>query len=364
MSLRAITLALLVVLAGCAGVVQEETPTPTTTSAVETTTSATEATAATTEVGETTEGTTTEAPPENPWRSETVTVAVRNGVNQSRDVTPLVDETLAYWNEHADEYGDYSVEFVSTPNARGADVTVELVPRISECGDHDAESTVGCAALLESGTVADRPERVAVVAGYTNDSTREILRHEFGHLLGIEHGEEPMPTMKALSKHTYLSQPDATSRTLPWRSSDLSVYVDGRNWTTLERRHAREQVEHALQYYEDGAEGHVPANVTFELTENESAANVVISWPDSLPCTSRGDHSGSCGNIWGYSTDADEALEYYSTLSIRLGRVDHEAIGWHVGYWLASGFGLTDDELPPPWVDPDYETSHGEWWEA
>lgn len=354
----------LLILAGCGGSVQDTTSTSSATTTATTTesTTTTATTTTTTEETTSTPTTTTERPPNNPWASETVRVGVHNIANRSRDITPLVNETIAYWNNHS-EYADYNVTFVSAPYQRDVDVIVEFVYQIPECGRNDDEhTTVGCASLLEQYHTANQPEYVQVVAGYTNESTKTILRHEFGHLLGIEHGEEPMPTMKALSKHTYLSQPNATARALPWQNETLSVYIDMENQSY--RQTAREQVEYALSYYEAGADGHVPSNVSFVVTENASAADIVVSSPTAVTCGGGRDPEASCGWVWGYDTDTDDALEYYSLAKIRVGhQIDAKAVGWHVGYWLADAFGLSADELPPPFVDADYEDRRSEWWE-
>lgn len=367
MNFRALVLASLVLLAGCGGTVSEtkttvETTQPPTTA--QTTATTPDTTSMETTTAETTKATTTPKP-ENPWNKKNVTVSVRYEANKSRDIAPLVNETVEYWNNHTDEYGAYSeVTFVSTPNDRYSDIVVELVPEIESCGEDDTDTTVGCASVLDTYSTPTVPERVQVVAGYSNESTTRILKHEFGHVMGIEHGEEPMPLMEPMHRHTYLSQPDARDRELPWRQSNLTVYVDGQNWTVGEERHAPEQIERALEYYENGAEGHVPQNVTFERTDNRSAAHIVISWPDSLACTPRGDHDDVCGARWGHDIDTDDEFEYYTALDIRVGRIDDDLLGWYVGYWLAYGFGLEgEDELPPPWVDSDYETASGEWWE-
>lgn len=371
---RAVLLALLVVLAGCSGVVQETEPTTTETvtagsdTVAETTASATEAgtttvTATTAEIPQTTESPrTTESAPDNPWSEEEVTVAVVNRANRSRNVTPLVNRTLAYWNEHADEHGDYDVTFALSENDRSADVVVEYVVSIPECGVSDNETTVGCAPLLTAHSTASGEETVEVVAGYSNDSTVEILKHEFGHLLGIEHGEEPMPTMEALSRHTYLSQSDASERELPWRNATLTVAVDMENMTY--RQTAREQVRHALEYYEDGADGAVPENVSFVTVDDASEADIAVSSPTAVTCGQSRDTEASCGRTWGYDTDTDDALEYYSRAEITVAhQAEVDLVGWYVGYWLGYAFGLDEDELPEPFVDADYETASGEWWE-
>lgn len=365
MKTRALLLALLVLLAGCGGSVQEtETTGVSTTAQAPTTTEETTTTAQTTDEP-TTVPTTVEDTPDNPWEKENVTVTIWGSYNQSRDLAPLVNKSLAYWNENASKYGDYNVTFILKPNTRGADIVVDLVPRIPECGhDGGGDSTVGCASVLKSYSTPDRPEKVRVVGGYSNESTVKILNHEFGHIMGVEHGEEPMPLMEPISQHTYLSQPDLADRALPWQNSTLSVYVDTENVTSHDQDEVDEQIGHALSYYEEGADGNVPENVSFTRTDNWSAADIRISIPDDyIECAGSPLREGSCGKSWVYDTDTDDAYEYFSDYSIYVRGIDEDAVGWHVGYWLSDAFGLAEDEVPEAFVDADYDDRRSDWWE-
>lgn len=368
MKTRALLLVLLVLLAGCGGSVEEvdtttaqttQTPSPTQVTTSET---ATEPVETTTE--STTETPTTTPRPDNPWNSKNVTVTIQYKVNESRDISPLVNETLQYWNNHSDEYGAYSdVQFVSAPHKFFADIVVVVVPEIESCGEGDTDTTVGCASVLDEYDTPTVPERVRVVAGYSDNSTTQILKHEFGHIMGVEHGEEPMPLMEPIGQHTYLSQPDAADRALPWRDSTLSVYVDTGNVTSHDKDEVNEQINHALSYYEGGADGHVPKNVSFTRTENRSAADIRISIPDdAFECAGERMREGSCGMYRAYDTDTDDAFEYYSRWSIRVRNIDRDAVSWHVGYWLADAFGLSKDELPEPFVDADHDDRRSDWW--
>ncbi|UPV73601.1 hypothetical protein M0R89_13765 [Halorussus limi] len=363
---RVVAVVGLVLLAGCSGAVQETTPTSTTrdtTSSVDptTTTKSLPTTSATTPEETTTSQ---EKEVENPWGEQNVTVAVWNTVNQSRNVKPLVNQTLTYWNGNGSQYAEYNVTFVPTTNVYEADITVRLVAGISECGGGDTNSTVGCAPVLDAWETPTDSVEVRVVAGYSNESTRRILKHEFGHVVGLEHGEEPMPTMQAIAEHTYLSQADIADRAVPWRNSTLSVYVDVSALPGHDREDARTQIRHALDYYESGAEGSVPSNVSFVTTSNRSAADVRISFADDpFDCGGERVREGSCGLSWVYDTDTDGAPEYFADYEIKLRDLNVDAIGWHVGYWLADAMGLSGDELPEPFVDSGDGERQSDWWE-
>ena len=328
------------------------TDAPSTATATDTTTSET----ATGAISEETEA-------RNPWGRQRVTVAVRNEVAPSRTIAPLVEKALTYWNGEGREYADYDATFVPTSDASEADIVVEFVGRIESCDGSDTDSTVGCAPLLDARATPNDPTHVRVVAGYSNDSTVEILKHEFGHLLGVEHGEEPTATMQAMSKVTYLSQPDLRDRAVPWRNSTLAVHVDVSALPGHGREEAREQIRHALDYYESGADGAVPSNVSFVRTSNRSAADLRIRVPEeSFDCGGERLREGSCGESWVYDTDTDDAPEYFGSYDIRVRGIETDAIGWHVGYWLSDAMGLTEAELPAPFVNTGYDERRSEWW--
>ncbi|WP_128478363.1 zinc metalloprotease [Halorussus pelagicus] len=376
-TMRTLAVVALVVLAGCSGPLQESATTtavpdtatattpPVTTSTFDTGTTVRATTTTPTTTPTPTASTTTieQRPADNPWGRQKVTVAVRNTADQSRDIAPLVEQTLAYWNGEGSEYAGYEVTFVRATNPRDADIVVESVDEVTECDGEDTDSAVGCAPLLDARSTPETPARVEVVAGYSNESTRTILRHEFGHVLGIEHGEEPMPTMQAISSFTYLSQPDLADRAVPWKNDTLAVHIDLSGLPGHDRDAAREQVRHALDYYESGADGAVPSNVSFERTSNRSAVDVRIDFPDDpFDCGSERVREGSCGSAWTYDTDTDDAPEYFAQYDIRVRGLETEAVGWHVGYWLANALGLGEDELPAPFVDAGRDDRRGEWW--
>lgn len=173
-----------------------------------------------------------------------------------------------------------------------------------------------------------------------------------------------MPTMRALSRYRHLARPNATERAVPWSDATLSVHVDAGNVSSASQDEVKAQIEHALTYFETGAEGHVPENVTFVRTSNRTGADVRIAFPDdAFDCYGEEMDEGSCGTSWGYNTDTDGAFEYYSDWTIRVRGVGDDAVGWHVGYWLTQALGLAEDELPSPFRNSTYHDRRSDWWE-
>jgi hypothetical protein len=266
--------------------------------------------------------------------------------------------TLDYWGANAERYAGHPIEFRLEPNASDPDVRVSVVETVTGCGRED--HTAGCAPYVEDLRVHDRPLSVRIRGGFDRASTRLVMKHEFGHVLGLGHDDAPGEIMGERAVLASQPRPDATERALPWNRSTLSVYVDDRNLSADERATVRDQIGHALDYYADGADGTVPANVSFVRVDDRSAADVRILFPDRA-C---GDAAGSCSQLFGPDPDRDGARERYSRLVISVGTVDDEAVGWHVARWLGTGFGHDEEaDLPPPLRDATYEERRGEWWD-
>ncbi|WP_049985310.1 matrixin family metalloprotease [Halobellus rufus] len=298
----------------------------------------------------------------NPWGTEPVVVAVCDTAGTDREWTPLVAEATAYWETNADRFAGFPVDYEVRPDASDPDVVVEFVDEVPECDD--STDAAGCAPLIEDSRQIDRPETVYVRTGFSDNSTVRVLEHEFGHTLGLTHDDEPAEIMTSQTVLYTEPQTDATERDFPWRDADFTVYVDDENASDPDGM--RTQVRHALEYYEDGPDGEdapegMPSNLSFTTVEDPDDADIVIRPVESSPC---GDRAASCGATAGEDPDGDGAIETYTSMRISLVDLDTDAVGWHVGYWLAYGLGAEDDaDKPSPFRDASYEERRSEWWE-
>ena len=293
---------------------------------------------------------------DNPWGESTLTVAIEQPANDSRNYRPLVADALSFWENESEEYAGFPIEYELEPNASNPDLVVAFVDQIEEC--NNVTDAAGCAPYLTGPRSIDRPERVEILADFTNNSTVLVARHEIGHTLGLDHDDEPASVMTHRSTLIRLSQPNATERQFAWADPTFSVYLGTENVSNPEV--VREQVSHAMDFYGQGANGTVPENVTFVFTDNRTTADVVIAFPEELPCAKGG---GSCGSRHGVDIDDDGALERFDRLTISLHDVDEAAIGWHVGYWLGFGMGFQGgEEWPQVFQDASFDERRSEWW--
>jgi hypothetical protein len=297
--------------------------------------------------------------PDDPFFSEPpVVVGINNTASQDRNFSSLVTETLEWWESQPDAHKNYSTTFHLRPNAPDPDIEVRFVERIppETCGVEPNEDVIGCADIL-SGQYFVKDALVRIETGYTNASTLQTIKHEFGHIHGRLHNQSPMPLMSPTVDDTLLPQPNVTERVLPWQSSNLTYYLASRSSDRIGQEYVK-QVNRAMKYYTDGAEGDIPKNVTLTRTQNRSAADIVII-NDGMNA-SRED--GSDANWVGLSTDSDPAWEYYTSYKMVLTGLDTDRYGWHVGYWLGFAFGAENiSKLPPPFDEPE-EDPREDWW--
>jgi len=294
----------------------------------------------------------------DPWPEPGPVVVGVDAAATERNVTPLVERAVAYWEGADDAVKNYAADFRVEPNATSPDVLVRFEPNVTTCGVESGTSILGCAPVLGVHDRTYELETIAIETGYTDESTLETLKHEFGHLHGRLHGQAPMPLMSATANATRLPVPDARTVAYPWRTTNVSVAVEG-DTTDLEA----DQVEAALGYFESGAAGFFTAETpTFTRTGNTSAADIVIRVTDDPSACGDGYSGGSCGEVRGYSTDGDDALEYYTDAMITTANADEDSVAWHVGYWLAYSFGAQEGEFPEP-LDGRDDDRDGRWWE-
>ncbi len=297
--------------------------------------------------------------PDNHWRAETLTVSYEAA--DDRDYGPAVRKALAYWSDNAGRYAGYDVALRVADDPAAADVHVRFVDEVRDCGTHTDDDAAGCAPVLSTPEQVDRPVDVRVETGLSGASTVAVLKHELGHALGLTHGDEPRSVMRSESRLTTRPETNATDRAFPWASETLDVHVAA-DVPPEQRDETERQVEAALGYFAAGAGGTVPESARFRRVDAAADADVVVTVTEADDCRPE---SGSCGRLSGVDPDGDGALERYTRLEVTVVGVEPAAVGWHVGRWLGTGFGLeSESEYPEPLREnASYEERRGEWWE-
>ncbi|MFB6299933.1 MAG: matrixin family metalloprotease [Halobacteriales archaeon] len=295
----------------------------------------------------------------SPWNRTKLVVAIDRPVDHEVNTTELVADALEYWNNRGREHAKYPAEFTLKPGVEDPDILIRFESQI-DCTT--AQWELGCAPVLTSNSTPEPPEIVRIEAGYTNETTRRVLKHEFGHILGIRHGESPQSLMQPRYAATTRQQlPNASERLNPWGRTTLTVYIDQERLPPWSTERYYDQIRHALAYYQNGADGVAPRSLTFRFVDQRSDANIVISyWPQG---SCEGVMVGSCATSAGVDLDRDASREYLTQIRIALAGVNPRAVGWHVGYW--TGLSLKPagaPALPQPFqmTDPADRTSR--WW--
>ena len=191
-----------------------------------------------------------------------------------------------------------------------------------------------------------------IETGYTRADTLETIKHEFGHVYGREHGQEPMPLMAASGVVNRTAQPNATERAIPWQSDALKTHVDAESFGSGTKGSLDEQLSNTLWYANDSW-GTVPDGLVIKRTNNRSEADVVV-----VPRTVGGEYV-SGRDLFGRSTDSDQPLAYYTNATVRIDPdVRTDEVGWYIGYYVDSL--VNPDERSEPFGPPARDRDN--WW--
>ncbi len=137
-----------------------------------------------------------ELPSAHPFADRTVSVDVRADIDTPHDLEAITADALDYWAEHAETYAGFRVTFRRVDE--NPDLTIGFVDSPGVCTGVDGYDTrvLGCAPLLRAGRrVPDGLTAWVVAAERPIGKIRTTTKHEIGHVLGLDHDDEPRDIM-------------------------------------------------------------------------------------------------------------------------------------------------------------------------
>jgi hypothetical protein len=169
----------------------------------------------------------------HPYENDVLTVAVAASLDTHPKLGPAIEVATTYWETHAPRFADFPVSYSFEPNAPEPDVVVRPVETIDHCGEHSGRSIAGCAPRVTMETVRPDPATVRIEAGLEEPFLTRILKHEFGHTLGLDHQDEPQHVMSS-EPETWVPQyeqrrrvVDAYTGAVEHHNTAIEAYNDG-----------------------------------------------------------------------------------------------------------------------------------------
>lgn len=133
----------------------------------------------------------------HPLAGTTQTVRIDDNSDGPHDLHRNARESLEFWEENAEHYAGFSIDF-EIVESEDPDIVIAYGDDPSGCENvpEFSNRVLGCAPLLRPGRTARRPITARVVASTRPyGKIRITTKHELGHVLGLDHDDEPLQIM-------------------------------------------------------------------------------------------------------------------------------------------------------------------------
>jgi|GEM_PF-296465 len=160
----------------------------------------------------------------HPLADTTTTVRIDAASDSPHDLHRNARESLEFWEEHSQQYVDFSVEFEIVDHD-DPDMIIAYADSPAGCENVEnfSERVLGCAPLVRSGRGVSRPIVGRVVAARRPfGKIRVTTKHEIGHILGLDHDADP--------RHIMSNRPED-------RIPEYGVRIE--IWETVQEVHSR-----------------------------------------------------------------------------------------------------------------------------
>ena len=130
---------------------------------------------------------------ENPWNTDTLVVEIVSGGQLIENFPSMVENAVNFWNRNDERYLGYPVTLSLRENASNPHIRINVEQQIDSCGDVENAGLVGCSPLVRNGKSS--PASIRIEAGHSRSVTDTTLKHELGHVLGLDHADNPQEIM-------------------------------------------------------------------------------------------------------------------------------------------------------------------------
>lgn len=276
---------------------------------------------------------------ENPWGKKEIVVGLSGHGNYSKDLTNITRSALDYWEENDEQYSEFVINYRLEPNASNPDLLIQFTNSVSFCsGTLDFTAFTGCAPLLTSADSVSS-ETIRIEADWGPRDVEATLKHELGHTMGLDHSDDPTWLMSGSDADG--AEQDATDRDWPWYGEgNLTVAIEP---GTIENDNqtAVEDTKKAVEWYNENSDE--LDEISLEYVHEPDRADILFSGSATPSLTLRLT-PGSRAYYYGLDYDSDDSIEEITYAFVQMREVS--SVEYHVGYWLGRLLGLDRSELP------------------